>query len=75
MKSRRKLIRTRVLTVLTLFLLAVTLTGCFDPIEAEMKAEHERLGAQLERELRQYGFAAPAAAPAAPPSQLYYPAP
>jgi hypothetical protein len=69
MESRRKLIRTKVLMVVTLLLLAVSLTGCFDPIEAEMKAEHERLGAQLERELRQYGFAAPAT----PPSRLFYP--
>ena len=71
MESRRKLIRTKVVTVVTLLLLAVSLTGCFDPIEAEMRAEHEKLGAQLERELRQYGFATPAT----PPSQLFYPAP
>ena len=71
MESRRKLIRTKVLMVVTLLLLALSLTGCFDPVEAEMRAEHERLGAQLERELRQHGFAVPAT----PPSQLFYPSP
>ena len=71
MESRRKLIRMRVLMVVTLLLLAVSLTGCLDPIDAQMQAEHERLGAQLEQELRQYGFATPAA----PPSQLFYPTP
>jgi hypothetical protein len=69
MESRGKLIRKKVLMVMTLLLLAVSLTGCIDPIESEMQAEHERLGAQLERELRQYGFVAPAT----PPSQLFYP--
>ncbi len=71
MGSRRKLIRTRLLTVITLLLLTVSLTGCFDPIEAQMEAEHERLGAQLEQELRQHGFATPATSP----SRLFYPAP
>lgn len=71
MENRRKLIRTKVLMVVTLLLLTVSLTGCFDPIVEEMQAEHERLGAQLERELRQHGFAAPAT----PPSQLFYPNP
>jgi len=55
MKSHYDTIRTRVLTVATAIFLAISLTGCIDPIVADMEAEHRRLGSVVKQELRQ-GF-------------------
>ena len=57
MKSHYSSIRTRVLTVATAIFLAVSLTGCIDPIVADMEAEHQRLGNEVKQELR-HGLAA-----------------
>ncbi len=46
-----------------LILMAVTLSGCLDPIVAKMETEHERLGAQLEDEMRMHSFVFPTTAP------------
>jgi hypothetical protein len=70
MKSSKP-IKTKVLILVTMLLLGVTLTGCIDPVVAQMEAEHERLGAQLEREMQMYGFPSPAT----PPRSSFYPAP
>ena len=55
MKSHYDSIRTTVLTVATAIFLAISLTGCIDPIVADMEAEHQRLGNVVKQELRQ-GF-------------------
>ncbi len=70
MKSTKSF-KTKVLMLVTMLLLSVTLTGCLDPVVAQMEAEHERLGAQLERDLQQYGFPSPAT----PRTSSFYPAP
>lgn len=53
MKSRYFSIRTSVLSTATAIILAVSLTGCNDPIVADMEAEHIRLGNIAQQELRQ----------------------
>ena len=45
--------KTRVLTVATAIILAVSLMGCNDPIVADMEAEHQRLGSVVNQELQQ----------------------
>ena len=71
MKSHYSSIRTRVLTVAAAIILAVSLTGCNDPIVADMEAEHQRLGQVVNQELRQ-GLTA--YTPSSQPKALY-PAP
>ena len=60
----------RLIMLIMLILMAVTLSGCLDPIVAKMEAEHERLGAQLEDDIRMNSFAFPSNYP----QNNYYPA-
>jgi hypothetical protein len=71
MKSNSSLIWRKLLMVVMLFLMAVALSGCLDPVVAQMEAEHERLGAQLENDIRMNSFAYPTSYP----QSRLYPAP
>ncbi|TSA52152.1 MAG: hypothetical protein D4R45_07380 [Planctomycetaceae bacterium] len=71
MKSHYSSIRTRVLTVATAIFLAISLTGCIDPIVADMEAEHQRLGNVVKQELRQ-GYSC---FPPSPQPDVLFPAP
>jgi hypothetical protein len=71
MKSHYDSIRTRVLTVATAVLLAVSLMGCNDPIVADMEAEHIRLGNVVKQDL-QYG---PSAFSPGSHTEVLFPAP
>jgi hypothetical protein len=70
MESYRDSTMRRLLTWVIVIFLAVTLLGC-DSIEADMEAEHQRLGQVCQRELRQglHGF------PASSQTEALYPAP
>lgn len=52
MKSHFVSLKTKILTTATAVFLAISLTGCNDPIVSEMKAEHQRLGAEAKLELQ-----------------------
>jgi len=71
MKSHYSSIRTRVLTVATAILLAVSLMGCNDPIVSDMEAEHQRLGNIVKNELRN----GPTAFPPSSQPEVLFPAP
>ena len=70
MKRTRSSKWKKLLMVAVLLLMAVSLSGCLDPIVAKMEAEHERLGAQLENDIRMNSFAFPSNYP----QNNYYPA-
>ena len=59
MKSHYDSIKTKVLTVAIAIFLTVSLTGCMDPIVADMEAEHRELGNVVNQELRQCRSAFP----------------
>ena len=71
MKKRYFAIRTSVLATATAIILAVSLTGCNDPIVADMEAEHIRLGNIAQQELRQ-DFSTH---PPSPQTETLFPAP
>ena len=71
MKSHYSSIKTRVLTVATAIILAVSLMGCNDPIVADMETEHQRLGNVVKQELRQ-GLSS---YPSSSQPELLFPAP
>jgi len=58
MESNTNSIMNRLLAFMTVIFLAVILSGCNDPIVADMEAEHRQLGIIVEQDLRQnlYGF-------------------
>ena len=70
MKRTRSSKWKKLLMVAMLLIMAVGLSGCLDPIVAKMEAEHERLGAQLEDDIRMNSFAFPSNYP----QNNYYPA-
>jgi len=61
----------KLLTIMMGIFLAVTLSGCNDPIVADMEAEHLRLGNIAKQELRQGLSTYPTSSQA----KLLYPAP
>jgi len=61
----------RLLTLITAFFLAVTILGCHDSIEADIAAEHRRLGSIVERDLR-YGLSS---FPLTSQTETFHPAP
>ena len=62
----------KVLTLIIGLLLAVTVTGCHDPVAADSEAEHMRLG-QIAKQQLQYGLPSYNLTPQQ--GQTYYPAP
>jgi hypothetical protein len=54
MKRRKNLTILKVLTLIIGLLLAVTVTGCIDPVASECQKEHFRLG-EIARQHLQYG--------------------
>jgi hypothetical protein len=71
MKSHYDSIRTKVLTVATAVLLAVSLMGCNDPIVADMEAEHIRLGNVVKQDLMH----GPSAFSPSSQTEMLFPAP
>lgn len=59
MKSCCDSIRQRLLVLAVMALAAVALSGCLDPIVADMEAEHERLGRVCQQEIRQSRYGSP----------------
>ena len=59
MKSHFDSVKIKVLTVATAFLLAISLTGCNDPIVSDMETEHRQLGSMVQQELQKCPSAYP----------------
>lgn len=53
MESKTNRIIKRLLTFVTAIFIAVILSGCNDPIVADMEEEHRRLGLIVQQDLRQ----------------------
>ena len=52
MKSHFDSLKTKVLTIATAIMLAITLAGCNDPIVTDMEAEHPQLGIIVQQDLQ-----------------------
>jgi len=59
MKSHFDSVKIKVQTVATAFLLAISLTGCNDPIVSDMETEHRQLGNMVQQELQKCPSAHP----------------
>lgn len=59
MKSLLDSVKVKVLTVTTTVILAISLSGCNDPIASDMEARHQQLGNIAMQELQQNPFAYP----------------
>ena len=72
MKRRRKTTILKLLTLITGLLLAVTVTGCIDPVASECQEKHMRLGEIAKQQLR-YGLSSYTLTPQQ--GETFYPAP
>lgn len=52
MKNHFDLLKTKVLTITTMIMLAISLAGCNDPIVTDMEAEHHQLGIIVQQDLQ-----------------------
>jgi hypothetical protein len=70
MKSHFESVKVKVLTVAMAAFLAISLSGCNDPIVSEMEAKHQRLGNMAMQELQQ----CPSTYPSASQTETLFPA-
>ena len=70
MKSSFDSIKTKVSMIATAIIVAILLTGCNDPIVADMEAKHRRLGNEAKLELQQ----CPSAHPSGSQTEALFPA-
>jgi len=52
MKSHFDSLKTKVLTIASVIMLAISLAGCNDPIVTDMEAEHRQLGIIVQQDLQ-----------------------
>lgn len=52
MKSHFNSLKTKILTVTSAIMLAISFAGCNDPIVADMEAEHHQLGIIVQQDLQ-----------------------
>ena len=71
MKRRKNPTILKVLTLIIGLLLAVTVTGCIDPVASDCQQEHFRLG-EIAKQQLQYGLPSYKLTPQQ--GQMYYPA-
>jgi hypothetical protein len=70
MKSHFGSVKVKVLTVATAVFLAISLSGCIDPIVSDMDAEHRQLGNKVQQELQK----CPSAYPPGSQTEALFPA-
>lgn len=71
MKSHYDLVKTKVLTIASAIILAISIMGCNDSIVAEMEAEHIRLSNEAKLELQK----CPSAYSSVSQTEAFYTAP
>jgi hypothetical protein len=72
MKKHKNLTALKVLTLIIGLFLAVTITGCIDPVASDCQEEHFRLG-EIAKQQLQYGLSSYTLSPQQ--RQTYHPAP